>query len=145
MTLMKSWVASANSADSQFPLNNLPYGVFSTGEEEPRCGVAIGDMILDLAAAEEAGLVELAEDPVLDVPFWNEVMELGPEAWAALRTRLMQLLGENSAEKAAVEPLLLADQQAPLLQRTPEHAAETPGGGRASAGRLLSQAGLRTM
>ena len=112
MTLMKSWVASANSADSQFPLNNLPYGVFSTGEEEPRCGVAIGDMILDLAAAEEAGLVELAEDPVLDVPFWNEVMELGPEAWAALRARLVQLLEENSAEQAAVEPLLVAQADA---------------------------------
>ena len=114
MTLMKSWVASANSADNQFPLNNLPYGVFSTGEEEPRCGVAIGDMILDLAAAEEAGLVELAEDPVLDVPFWNEVMELGPEAWAALRARLMQLLGENSAEQTAVEPLLVAQADAAM-------------------------------
>ena len=106
MKLMKSWVKSANSADTQFPLNNLPYGVFTTDKLEPRCGVAIGDMILDMSAAEEAGLIELAEDPVFDVPYWNDVMELGPEAWVALRARLQQLLAEGSAEQASVAPLL---------------------------------------
>ena len=50
MPLMKSWVASANDANHPFPLNNLPYGVFSTEGSEPRCGVAIGDMILDVSA-----------------------------------------------------------------------------------------------
>jgi fumarylacetoacetase len=107
MTLMKSWVESANSADSQFPLNNLPYGVFTTNSLEPRCGVAIGDMILDLYAAEEAGIVELAEDPVFEVPYWNDVMELGPEAWDTLRDRLTQLLAEGSPEQATVAPLLI--------------------------------------
>ena len=58
MPLKKSWVASANAPDHPFPLNNLPYGVFSTGEDDPRCGVAIGDMILDCRAAEEAGLLD---------------------------------------------------------------------------------------
>ena len=106
MKLMKSWVKSANRADTQFPLNNLPYGVFTTDKLEPRCGVAIGDMILDMSAAEEAGLIELAEDPVFDVPYWNDVMELGPEAWVALRARLQQLLAEGSAEQASVAPLL---------------------------------------
>ena len=43
MPLMKSWIESANAADTDFPLNNLPYGVFSVGDEELRCGVAIGD------------------------------------------------------------------------------------------------------
>ena len=52
MTLMKSWVTSANTPDTPFPLNNLPYGVFSVGDEDARCGVAIGDMILDMAALE---------------------------------------------------------------------------------------------
>ena len=42
MPLLKSWVVSANSANTPFPLNNLPYGVFSTPETEARCGVAIG-------------------------------------------------------------------------------------------------------
>lgn len=67
MPLLKSWVASANSANHPFPLNNLPYGVFSTGEDEPRCGVAIGDMILDMAAAEAEGLVALTDYPLFDV------------------------------------------------------------------------------
>ncbi|SPF77449.1 fumarylacetoacetase [Pseudoprimorskyibacter insulae] len=107
MPLMKSWVASANSAETPFPLNNLPYGVFSTEDSDPRCGVAIGDMILDCAAAEEAGLIELSDEPVFDVPFWNEVMELGAEAWDALRARLIQLLADGSPEQAATAPLLV--------------------------------------
>lgn len=104
MTLMKSWVESANSADCQFPLNNLPYGVFTTNQLEARCGVAIGDMILDMSAAEETGLIALAQDPVFDVPYWNDVMELGPEAWAILRDRLQELLADGAAEQAAVAP-----------------------------------------
>ena len=44
MTLMRSWVTGANSAETPFPLNNLPYGVFSTEGTEPRCGVAIGEI-----------------------------------------------------------------------------------------------------
>lgn len=91
MPLMKSWVASANTAETPFPLNNLPYGVFSVGDDAPRCGVAIGDMILDLAAAEDAGLVTLPE-PAFDVPFWNDVMDMGPAVWADLRAQLMALL-----------------------------------------------------
>lgn len=107
MPLMTSWVASANAPGHPFPLNNLPCGVFSAGDDDPRCGVAIGDMILDCRAAEDAGLLSLDDAPVFDVPFWNEVMELGPEAWAALRARLIQLLKEGSAERAAVAPLLV--------------------------------------
>lgn len=107
MSLLHSWVESANSAECPFPLNNLPYGVFATNSLEPRCGVAIGDMILDMFAAEEAGLIELAEDPVFDVPYWNDVMELGPEAWDALRARLQELLAEGASEQATVAPHLV--------------------------------------
>ena len=119
MPLKTSWVASANAPDHPFPLNNLPYGVFSTPAHDPRCGVAIGDMILDMAAAEEAGLVRLADYPLFDVPFWNEVMEEGPDLWAALRARLTQMLAEGSKDRAAVEPLLVpmagADMHMPFL------------------------------
>lgn len=94
MTLMKSWVASANSAHTPFPLNNLPYGVFSVADDDPRCGVAIGDMILDVTAAEEAGLISLGDVEVFDVPYWNDVMNLGRDAWADLRAQLTVLLGE---------------------------------------------------
>jgi len=114
MPLLKSWVASANTADHPFPLNNLPYGVFSTDELEPRCGVAIGDMIFDMQAAEEAGLVDIAKDAMFDVPFWNDVMEMGPATWAALRARLTEILTEGSKDRAAAEPLLVAQQDVEL-------------------------------
>lgn len=95
MPLLKSWVESANSATTDFPLNNLPCGVFAVGDEEPRCGVAIGDMILDVAALEETGLIAPAEEPVFDLPLWNLFMDLGPDAWAAFRARLTELLRDG--------------------------------------------------
>ncbi|NIZ60237.1 fumarylacetoacetase [Sedimentitalea sp. CY04] len=118
MPLMKSWVASANDAAHPFPLNNLPYGVFSTGEEDPRCGVAIGDMILDMQAAEESGLIALTDEPLFEVPYWNDLMDEGPAVWAALRNRLTDLLAKGSADQAKVEPLLVpmadADMHMPM-------------------------------
>jgi len=107
MTLMTSWVESANSADTPFPLNNLPYGVFSTNSLEARCGVAIGDMILDVASLEEAGILALAEDPLFDVPYWNDLMDMGSDAWTALRARLIELLKTDAPEQAAVAPHLV--------------------------------------
>ncbi len=99
MPLMCSWVESANTAATDFPLNNLPYGVFSHADTDPRCGVAIGDQVLDLAAAERDGLIHLDDEPLLDLPYWNEVMVRGPALWAALRTRIQALLAET-AQKA---------------------------------------------
>ncbi len=116
MPLLKSWINSANDPEGSFPLNNLPYGVFSTEGTEPRCGTAIGTMILDLAALEEEGILAAAEDPVLDVPFWNDFMELGPEVWAAYRTKLQALLAEGTGMdvRAALEPHLVPAAQADL-------------------------------
>ncbi|WP_428927805.1 fumarylacetoacetase [Marinibacterium sp. SX1] len=107
MPLIPSWVDSANAPDCDFPLNNLPYGVFSLAEEEPRCGVAIGDMILDMAAAEEDGLIVLTDEPLFALPFWNDLMEQGPAVWAALRARLTALLARGAPDREAVEPLLV--------------------------------------
>ncbi len=107
MTRLTSWVESANSADTDFPLNNLPYGVFSTNALEPRCGVAIGDMVVDMAALEAEDLVLLHFDPVFDVPYWNDVMDLGPKTWADLRARLIELLSANSPDQAKVAPHLV--------------------------------------
>ncbi|WP_170377431.1 fumarylacetoacetase [Ruegeria atlantica] len=114
MPLMKSWVASANDAAHPFPLNNLPYGVFSTGGDEPRCGVAIGDLILDVTTAEAEGLIDLSDEPLFDLPFWNPLMEQGPAVWAALRDRLTDLLTEGSEEQDKVEPLLIAQAEAEM-------------------------------
>lgn len=107
MPLKTSWVASANDPSHPFPLNNLPYGVFSIGDGDPHCGVAIGDMIFDITAAEASGLVSLTDAPLFDVPFWNDLMEQGPAVWAELRDRLTSLLAEGSGELDKVEPVLV--------------------------------------
>ncbi|WP_195821575.1 fumarylacetoacetase [Roseobacter sp. MH60115] len=107
MPLMKSWVASANDPGCDFPLNNLPYGVFSNDPHDARCGVAIGDQVLDLAVVEAAGLIRLADAPVFDLPYWNDVMDLGPDAWAALRALLTDFLREAAPEQAQLAPFLV--------------------------------------
>ncbi|UWQ33063.1 fumarylacetoacetase [Leisingera sp. M527] len=114
MPLLKSWVASANDAAHPFPLNNLPYGVFSVDGDDPRCGVAIGGMILDMQAAEETGLIQLDDTPLFDVPYWNDLMEEGPAVWAALRERLTALLSDGAAEQEKVEALLVSAMDAEL-------------------------------
>ncbi|MCB1366881.1 MAG: fumarylacetoacetase [Rhodobacteraceae bacterium] len=124
MPLIKSWVTSANSATSPFPLNNLPYGVFTAADGEAHCGVAIGDQILDLTMLEEDGVISVGELPVFDVPFWNEFMEEGPAAWAALRARLSELLaqggddtlsGDADLRTRALVPQKGAEMHLPLL------------------------------
>ncbi|GGD22675.1 fumarylacetoacetase [Sinisalibacter lacisalsi] len=100
MPLLKSWVESANTPETAFPLNNLPYGVFSTEDGDLRCGVAIGNRIIDATGLEAAGI--LRADPnadVLDAPFWNDFMELGPDAWAAYRAALTAMLSEEASEE----------------------------------------------
>ena len=75
MKLLESWVSSANSPDTDFPLNNLPYGVFSTKTTDPRCGVAIGDMIFDCRAAEKEELLGLNRGAAFDLHSWNKFMQ----------------------------------------------------------------------
>ncbi|WP_300059205.1 fumarylacetoacetase [uncultured Roseobacter sp.] len=103
-TLRRSWVATANSAETPFPLNNLPYGVFSVSGSDRRCGVAIGDQILDLAALEAAGILTFGT-PFLQS--WNAFMAMGRPAWTDLRTRLTALLAADSADRDRVEPHLI--------------------------------------
>lgn len=106
MTLLRSWLASANDPACPFPLNNLPCGVFSVAGGAPRCGVAIGDAVLDVAALEDAGLVTIPGGPVFAAPSWNAFMAAGPAAWAAFRARLQSLLAEGAAEAAQLAPML---------------------------------------
>lgn len=90
---MRSWIRSANDPMSDFPLQNLPYGVFSTPGTAPRCGVAIGDRIVDLAACELLGLVHAQGTFARDA--LNDFMALGPRLWAETRARLTDLLAEG--------------------------------------------------
>ena len=89
--LLQSWVQSANNATSPYPLNNLPYGVFSTEGGDPRCGVAIGDMIIDVQALERAGIITLPSI-AFDGSDWNAFMALGKDVWALFRARMTDLL-----------------------------------------------------
>lgn len=90
---MKSWVASANDGVTDFPLENLPYGVFSVDGGTPRCGVAIGDRIVDLAACEASALID--SGGALAQATLNAFMAQGPRAWATMRARLTELLDET--------------------------------------------------
>ncbi len=97
--LKRSWLESANSADTEFPLNNLPYGVFSVGDGDLRCGVAIGDRIVDATGLERANILRADPDAdVLDAPYWNDFMELGPVAWYAYRQVFSLMLTEGMDE-----------------------------------------------
>ena len=98
-------MASAHG-DSDFPLNNLPCGVFSLGGDAPRCGMAIGDFVLDVTGLEEDGRLDLG-GPFLDVPFWNEVMDAGPQVWADLRAQVTTLLAEGAPDQAATGRYLI--------------------------------------
>ncbi len=89
---LRSWVESANAEGSDFPIQNLPFGVFDAGDG-PRVGVAIGDQVVDLAAASEAGLLDGAlERDGLFVGRLDALMGSGPSLRRALRQRLSELL-----------------------------------------------------
>ena len=105
---MISWLDSANEPTTPFPLNNLPYGVFSKPGEHPRCGVAIGDQVLDVAALEVSGLVGDTNSPLCQSASWNPLMSAGKETWIRFREQLTELLSEGAAKRSQVEPHLHA-------------------------------------
>lgn len=80
--------------DHPFPIQNLPYGVFSGREQGPRVGVAIGDHVLDLSVLAEAGL--LPSYNVFAEPSLNALMSCGREAWNEVRATLQCLLDEET-------------------------------------------------
>ena len=93
----RSWIESANTAATDFPLQNLPYGVFRSGENlTPRIGVAIGDQILNLAAAADLDLLPASARTACRQSNLNALMAAGPAVWTSLRARLSELLGVDS-------------------------------------------------
>jgi fumarylacetoacetase len=109
---LTSWVAAANAPRSDFPIQNLPLGVFrraGTGEAF-RGGVAIGDQIVDLAAVHAAGLFDGAAGTAIAAasgPTLNALMALGSAAASALRLALSRALRTGSATQAQLAACLV--------------------------------------
>jgi fumarylacetoacetase len=93
---LRSWVESAQAAGCDFPLQNLPFGVFrrAGSAERARVGIAIGDSILDLSAAARAGWLGDNADvhAACACPRLNALMALGQDAWRAVRISASRLL-----------------------------------------------------
>lgn len=124
---LASWVDSANAPGGDFPIQNLPFAAFrrAGSAERFRGGVAIGDRILDLAAALKAGFTcgaaglrsaaGAAAEHVLAAaagPALNELMAAGPAAWSGLRVALSRALRRGARERAALEQCLVPQRQA---------------------------------
>jgi fumarylacetoacetase len=106
----RSFVASANG-HPDFPIQNLPLGVFSPAGGATRAGVAIGDMILDLDAVLAAGLLDGAAEQAAAAATGgtlNGLLALGAGPRRALRRRLSDLLAEGSSERRRIEGMLHA-------------------------------------
>ncbi|ABQ32845.1 MAG: fumarylacetoacetase [Bradyrhizobium sp.] len=92
---------------SDFPIQNLPYGVFSAADSpKPRVGVAIGDVVLDLAVLEDEGLLDLS--PAYEVfaqPSLNAFMALGPAVWTKTRAAISALLRHDNPRLRDDKPL----------------------------------------
>ena len=86
-------------ATSDFPIQNLPYGVFSSRDGlAPRVGVAIGDYVLDLWELEQDGRLDVGELGVFAAPTLNPFMTLGPKVWSRTRARISELLRHDRPE-----------------------------------------------
>jgi fumarylacetoacetase len=120
----RSWLASAQQADTDFPIQNLPHAVFRrrASAEAFRGGVAIGDQVLDLAALATLDLVDAGARAALQAaaqPALNDFFAQGPQAWRALRHALFALLRDDAAParqqavRACQVPLAEVEYQVP--------------------------------
>lgn len=119
---LTSWVSSANKADTDFSIQNLPYAIFRRQSDDQgfRAGVAIGDQVLDLAAVHHKGLAtgEAARALTACVePQLNDLMAMGPRSWSALRLFLSQALRTGSAHAEQLQDCLV--KQADVIYSLP--------------------------
>ena len=116
---LKSWVTSANAAECDFPIQNLPYGVFSTKDRAARIGVALGDRIVDLAVLEQAGLLRPAPSgAVFSKASLNDFMALGRPTWSSTRARLSALLADGGDRALRDDVGLMTRALVPLADAT---------------------------
>jgi fumarylacetoacetase len=121
---LESWVESANDPATDFPIQNLPFGVFKRRgpDSSPRIGVAIGDEILDIAACADAGLIGERFVDAVDAcraPKLNRLMALGRAVARDLRGELSRLLRASSVEagraRSDASRILVRAREAELL------------------------------
>ncbi|KJC38999.1 fumarylacetoacetase [Bradyrhizobium sp. LTSP885] len=94
---LRSFIDVAPTSD--FPIQNLPYGVFSSKDGlPPRVGVAIGDYVLDLWELEQDSRLDVGPLGVFSQPSLNPFMALGPKVWSATRARISELLRSDHPE-----------------------------------------------
>ncbi|TXK37095.1 fumarylacetoacetase [Pontibacter qinzhouensis] len=95
---LHSWIQIA--PDSDFPIQNLPFGIFQTPEKDPRVGVAIGNYVLDMCVLGQYNMFELIDiDPtVFHRPYLNDFIAHGRPVWRAIRNRVSELLRTNNEE-----------------------------------------------
>ncbi|WP_109510209.1 fumarylacetoacetase [Nocardioides speluncae] len=110
MTTPTSWVEGA--AGSPYDVDNLPYGVFTRADEDPRVGVRIGDFVLDATPVSAADMLDLHH--VFEERSLNPLMAEGPLAWRSLRQWLTGLLTDET-ERDLVEPHLIPLDEVELL------------------------------
>src|SRR5579872_4878276 len=104
----RSFVASANAPECDFPIQNLPFGVFRTGADgQPHVGVAIGDQIVHVAAAASSfdGAAAVAAKACAAANL-NALMALGPAAWSSLRLALSRGLSAEGGDKTLAAHLV---------------------------------------
>ena len=115
---MLSWVSSANTGSTDFPIQNLPFGVFrlAGSKEQFRIGVAIGDQILDLSKAHALGLFAHLHNTEFDQTILsdslNGLMNLGPKVWSDMRLVLSRALRQGAAHQDMLHNCLLAQNSA---------------------------------
>jgi fumarylacetoacetase len=115
----QSWIASANEAGTDFPLENLPYGVFSHGDKVA-IGVAIGDQILCVSDCASSGLLGALPPPIVQAcqaELLNPLMSLGNASWAELRRNITALLAADvvSETRERVGSFLIPMRDATML------------------------------
>jgi fumarylacetoacetase len=93
---LRSFIDVAPTSD--FPIQNLPYGVFSARGLAPRVGVAIGDYVLDLWQLAQDCRIDVVEPGVFAASALNPFMALGPKVWSRTRARISELLRHDHQE-----------------------------------------------
>ena len=98
-TTPNSAPSSTSIPTSDFPIQNLPYGVFSAKDGlAPRVGVAIGDYVLDLWQLAQDCRFDVVEPAVFAASSLNPFMALGPKVWSSTRARISELLRHDHPE-----------------------------------------------